>query len=203
MSCPNHGEREETLAPCARCGRAFCSDCLVLLLGASYCSECKIDLVRDRLAGIVKGQLDVPSILRRFAGFWLDSLVTAAAVYALMIPLFGLMGVGMARYRSEEPPVAFMILMLLFYPLAFGIPVVYEALLLQHRGQTLGKMALGIRVVRADGGDISRGQAWGRAALRLVFASCFAIDYAPAFFTRERLCLHDLVARTRVVRIST
>jgi uncharacterized RDD family membrane protein YckC len=86
--------------------------------------------------------------------------------------------------------------------LAFAaVVVVYEALMLKARGQTLGKMAVGIRVVTPDGAPISAGQAWGRAVLRQVFFSYFAlINYLPALFTKQRTCLHDMIVKTRVVR---
>jgi uncharacterized RDD family membrane protein YckC len=73
--------------------------------------------------------------------------------------------------------------------------------MLQRRGQTLGKMALRIKVVTPDGGDISPGQAWGRAVLKLALGTCMGIDYLPALFTRERTCLHDMIVKTRVVRV--
>jgi uncharacterized RDD family membrane protein YckC len=80
------------------------------------------------------------------------------------------------------------------------MPVVYEGFMLQKRGQTLGKMALGLKVVTPDGGEISRGQAWARPALRLVLGTCMIIDYLAALVTRERTCLHDMIVKTRVVR---
>jgi uncharacterized RDD family membrane protein YckC len=73
--------------------------------------------------------------------------------------------------------------------------------MLQRRGQTVGKMALGVRVVTAEGGPISGKQAWMRTVLRLVLGTCMGIDYLPAFFTHERTCLHDMIAKTRVVRV--
>src|ERR1043166_3448578 len=81
--------------------------------------------------------------------------------------------------------------------------IAYEALMLGARGQTLGKMAMKIKVVRPDGTAISKGQAWGRSFMRQILASCLSIfNYLPAFFTKERTCLHDLVANTRVVNWS-
>jgi uncharacterized RDD family membrane protein YckC len=90
---------------------------------------------------------------------------------------------------------------LLIYPLAFGVPLVYEALMLKRNGQTLGKMAVGVRVVTPEGGPIGRGQAWARSAVKVVLGSCLGIDYLPAFVTRERTCFHDMIARTRVIRL--
>jgi uncharacterized RDD family membrane protein YckC len=69
-------------------------------------------------------------------------------------------------------------------------------------GQTFGKMALGIKVVTPEGNEISAKQAWGRAAMRMAIGFvCYLVDYIPAFFDREKKCLHDMVASTRVVRI--
>ena len=69
-------------------------------------------------------------------------------------------------------------------------------------GQTLGKMALKVRVVRPDGSPISPGQAWGRVAMRTILGCLWIVDYIPAFFTPERTTLHDMVAGTRVVDAS-
>src|SRR5205807_304768 len=45
----------------------------------------------------------------------------------------------------------------------------YEAIMLEFfDGQTLGKKALGMKVVSTDGSEIGAGQAWGRAFSRLV-----------------------------------
>jgi uncharacterized RDD family membrane protein YckC len=80
--------------------------------------------------------------------------------------------------------------------------------MLQLRGQTLGKMARGLKVVRPDGGDISTGQAWVRPLVRdgIGFLSAFApcaslVNYLWAMFTKEKTCLHDLAAKTRVVKV--
>jgi uncharacterized RDD family membrane protein YckC len=60
-------------------------------------------------------------------------------------------------------------------------------------------MALKVRVVRPDGSPITSGQAWGRAAMKMIFGCIWFADYLPAFFTQEKTTLHDLVASTRVV----
>jgi uncharacterized RDD family membrane protein YckC len=96
---------------------------------------------------------------------------------------------------------------------------IYEGVLVAKRGQTLGKMALRVRVARTDGSPVVAWQAWTRAGVR--FAGFLAltgvtyvrpvlatpvsllislIDYVPGLITQQRTTLHDLVARTRVVR---
>jgi uncharacterized RDD family membrane protein YckC len=71
--------------------------------------------------------------------------------------------------------------------------------MLASGGQTVGKKALSIKVVTAEGAEITPGQAWGRAASRLLIGIfCWPIDYLVAF-GEERTTLHDMMAKTRVV----
>ena len=207
MPCPNHPAVEKGLDRCERCGGIFCPDCFVVLRDAPYCASCKVEHIRDLRSGLEPGALDLGSVGRRFAALFLDNFLTTMAAYALMIPLVlvmagaaGLAAAGSAE--SGESDALSTVLGLFMYPILLGIPFVYEGWMLALRGQTLGKMALGVKVVTPDGGNISTGQAWGRAALKIVLASCVGITYIPAFMTRERTTLHDMMARTRVVRVS-
>ncbi len=95
--------------------------------------------------------------------------------------------------------------------------VVYEGLMLGARGQTLGKMAMKVRVVRPDGSPLTRRQAWGRAAARTLFIAAWLspllmggssyqiplfvlgnLDALVGLLTPRHTALHDLAARTRV-----
>ncbi len=72
-------------------------------------------------------------------------------------------------------------------------------------GQTIGKMAAGIRVIPADPAApsserVSFGQAVVRAAGYLVSAVPAGLGFLPAFVGRERRALHDRLADTRVVK---
>jgi uncharacterized RDD family membrane protein YckC len=198
VACPQHPLVVSGLERCARCDGEFCPDCFVWLRGRPYCAACKFEDVRDLLSGIVPGALDLASIGRRFGGLFLDGFIKAIASWILIIPVFIAAGVFASARPGSREPVWVIILM---YPILFAIPVIYEALLLKQRGQTFGMMALGVKVVTPDGGAISAGQAWARPVLRLVFGSCMGIDYLPAFLTHDRTCLHDMIAKTRVVRV--
>ncbi|MFT5370307.1 MAG: putative RDD family membrane protein YckC [Candidatus Latescibacterota bacterium] len=48
----------------------------------------------------------------------------------------------------------------------FAVAVFYSGLLLGMRGQTLGKMALGLRVIQAGDGGLGQGQTFKRAVLK-------------------------------------
>jgi len=68
-------------------------------------------------------------------------------------------------------------------------------------GQTLGKMAVGIRVINASdtASPPSVGQAAYRALLTLPSVLVFGLGFLPALMGEER-ALHDRLAQTRVVR---
>jgi uncharacterized RDD family membrane protein YckC len=69
-------------------------------------------------------------------------------------------------------------------------------------GQTLGKMAAGIRVVTADGGEspgFSRG--FLRTLLWVALAAPAGLGWLSALFSRDGRGLHDKGAGTRVIRL--
>ena len=90
--------------------------------------------------------------------------------------------------------------------------LLFQAILIAVRGQNLGKLLVGVRVVRADNGapaGFVRGVLLrfslpvtlvivlnGFFMLGFVF---LLVDYA-FMFREDRRCLHDLIAGTKVVR---
>jgi len=202
MGCAHHPDVEAGLERCERCGAEVCPDCFVVLRDRTLCAACKVEYVHDLRSGIVPDALELAGVGRRLLGVWLDGFITALFSYAVLIPLFLAVGTASAPGGpGGGPGVVPDAFLLVVYPLFLGIPFVYEAVLLQRRGQTVGKMAVGLRVVTPEGKDIGTGQAWGRAAVKVLLGSCMGIDYIPALFTRERTCFHDMIARTRVVRV--
>jgi len=65
-------------------------------------------------------------------------------------------------------------------------------------GQTLGKMALQIRVVSMDGGPLSFGQSVGRYFATFLSALILGIGFIMAGVRPDKRALHDLLAGTRV-----
>ncbi len=70
-------------------------------------------------------------------------------------------------------------------------------------GQSIGKMALGIKVVGQDGGAVSVGRAALRALVCLASALPLGLGFLLAVVGRDRRALHDRLARTRVVKPSS
>ena len=80
-----------------------------------------------------------------------------------------------------------------------AVNVAYEVYFLTSRGATLGKMALGLRVVTADGGPITAGLALGRYASTVLSAFTLMIGYIMAAFDDQKRALHDRICNTRVI----
>ena len=70
-------------------------------------------------------------------------------------------------------------------------------------GQTIGKMALRIRVVGEDHESIDATLALRRTLLGTASTAAFGLGLLPAFFDPERRAFHDRVARTRVIALRT
>ena len=84
-------------------------------------------------------------------------------------------------------------------PISIALSVAYEAYFLSTRGATPGKMALGLRVVTADGGPISVGLAIGRYFAMYLSGLTLMIGYIMAGFDSQKRALHDYICGTRVI----
>ena len=194
LACRNHPDVIEGIRHCSRCGGTFCNDCLVTIDNRLYCATCKVEQLLDVRSGVDRTVLNLAGAGKRFVALLIDRLIVFVPVYGLF--LFGM--IASADAKGEPNPWV----LLLVIPVIFAMPV-YEALMMQHRnGQTLGKKAMGIRVVRADGSAVTAGQSWGRAFMRLLLEGCISIiDYIPAYFTDQKTTIHDMAAGTRVIEI--
>jgi uncharacterized RDD family membrane protein YckC len=80
--------------------------------------------------------------------------------------------------------------------------VIYPVVFHWLWGQTLGKMAVQIRVVMLDGGSLTLGTAVIRQLASWLSALIFGIGYLMAGLRADKRALHDLLAGTRVVRLT-
>jgi uncharacterized RDD family membrane protein YckC len=90
----------------------------------------------------------------------------------------------------------------------FAVFLVLNGPILVSSGQTWGKRVLGIRIVKQDGSRANSkdvigmryGIPWLVSAIPLI-GIVFAFADAAFIFNEQRLCLHDLLAGTKVVKI--
>jgi len=81
-----------------------------------------------------------------------------------------------------------------------GLNVAYLAVFTANGGQTLGKMATGLRVVAVVGG-ISAGDALVRVGVAIVGSLVAGAGFLPALVRADGRALHDYAAQTRVVKV--
>jgi uncharacterized RDD family membrane protein YckC len=88
----------------------------------------------------------------------------------------------------------------LAWPYMFGLFVVYDVLFNGTFGATLGKMAVGAKVVGTDGSPAGYGRALRRSlAGRLIEVLSFYVGYLWILTRADKRGPHDLLAGTRVI----
>lgn len=84
-----------------------------------------------------------------------------------------------------------------------AVPITYHWYFWTRRdGQTPGKFALGIRVIKTDGSEINDVDAVIRAIGYHVSSALFGLGFIWALFDKNNQSWHDKIARTYVVRCS-
>ena len=131
----------------------------------------------------------------RYAGFWIR--VVAYIIDAVIIGVFNFIWIFVVTLAAggsiNGAPASLLQLV------ASLVGIAYFAFMWSSRGQTIGQMALSLRVTRSDGSPLTLGRAIGRAfALWLAFVIIF-IGVIMVAFTQRKQGLHDLLADTVVV----
>jgi uncharacterized RDD family membrane protein YckC len=123
--------------------------------------------------------------------------VALLSVLDLLVLYFTLRLLGLAASQIPELPllplVAFMLLLNVGYFIAFTTV----------GGQSIGKMALGIKVISQEESVVPIGRATVRTLAYFVSALPLGAGFLPGLFGADRLALHDRLAHTRVVRPSS
>ena len=135
------------------------------------------------------------------AGFWMRlvaTLLDGLVVFVLQFALGTLLAMaGFATGNGEAGAIGTLVL-LFGYVLGFAYYIFFTG----YCGQTPGKMALRIKVIRRDG----RGIGYGRAAFREVLCKTISglllgIGYLMVAFDDQKQGLHDRMADTYVIKL--
>jgi uncharacterized RDD family membrane protein YckC len=128
----------------------------------------------------------------RFVAVAIDTVILAAIDVAVIYFTLQICGITVDELGilPKGPLIAFLLVQNVGYLVTFTAG-----------GQTLGKMATGIRVVSAEpDGSLDLGRAFLRELMWLVLAFPAGLGLVSALFSRDRRGLHDRFAGTRVVR---
>jgi predicted Zn finger-like uncharacterized protein len=173
--------------------RISCNACGTAQPPAAQCVQCGATIIVS--ASLVKEHT--------YAGFWIrvlayliDSilLITVQTVLSLLIDLT----IGMLGIATEGDPAINTVIWLFGAVLSISYAVFFTG----YCGQTPGKMALRIKVIRTDGSPIN----YGRAALREVLGKFISsillgIGYLMVAFDHQKQGLHDKIADTYVIKL--
>ncbi len=153
------------------------------------------------------GTVQVATMGRRLAARLLDSIVVSLVmVIAMFAGLAGALGMHGTAEDGVSPAGGFG---LVFGTMAIfsGFALLYEWLMIAFLGQTLGKMALGLRVVRERDGQVpGLGSGFGRFVIPIVgMFLCYIgaiLVYLSPFFdsTGRNRGWHDRAAGTIVIK---
>jgi len=151
-----------------------------------------------------------------YAGFWkrvaanvIDGLLVNAVSFALMMivgPIFGISAIAMLGIpeggwaNPDMAAVGFTAAEAIVQLALMALTMAYFAWFhSSHNMATLGKMAVGIKVVRPDGTPITLARGIGRYFAFMLSSFTLGIGLLMAAFTGRKQALHDMICDTLVV----
>ena len=181
-----------SMVTCNVCHQAYPRDEVIRYGANVVCGNCKPEFVQRLREGAIRTSgLAYATFGKRFGAKFLDGLL----MYALQ---FGL-NLGLASFGNVDEPGGLFLIPFLLVNLV--LPFAYPIFFLGKWGQTLGKMAVKIKVVTPEGQKIGYGRATGRVLSEIVTGLTFGIGYLMVLWDDEKRALHDRMAGTRVVEV--
>ena len=169
------------------------------IAGNWVCGDCKPAFLSRLMAGgaATSSQWHYGGFWIRFAGVFIDGVL----MQVVRVPLsLLLLGTVMSPLAAAKPnPAVFTGAMVTLGFVSMLIACLYEVIMIHQFGATLGKMAVGIKVIRTDGSGVGWGTSIGRYFMKIVSGLILGIGYIMAGFDDEKRALHDRVCDTRVV----
>jgi uncharacterized RDD family membrane protein YckC len=138
-----------------------------------------------------------------YGGFWIRAAAKVLDGLLLGIvflpPLFYFAIKNAPAQAAGPPDMRFQILQLVFQLVYMVGNIGYGIFFLGKFGATPGKMVCSLRVVTAEGGQLTYGRATGRVFAEMLSGLTCYIGYIIAGFDQEKRALHDHICNTRVV----
>lgn len=180
---------------CAYCGREISDQALT-------CPNCgHPNQARTAIPEVEFTPAD-PNAVREYAGFWirLGSLVIDLIIVGLISAVLGKVNVGSVHTRPVH--IGNRDVIFVFNPFRILVLFAYPWLMIAFaRGQTVGMLALGLRISRPNGEQVGLGRSAGRVAMAFVSGLPMTLGYLWSLWDPEKRTWHDMVADTRVYRV--
>lgn len=167
-----------------------------------YQAPAHAEVVVDRLGRDLPGEPPYASRWARLAAALIDGLLAISLSLGFTIGVLG------KQLFSSPPPDFSVGEQVLTNLIGMACFLLLHGVLLHRRGQTIGKWLLGIRITDLQGGHVP----FTRILVRRVMP-IWAVAWIPYvgpflcvvddlfIFNRQRMCIHDLIAGTIVVKV--
>ena len=152
-------------------------------------------------APVQGGEVVYAGFWKRVAAYCIDSVIVGMVGGVIAMVIGMVLGIGMAGLGdSDAAGVGMIMVQLLTNLISMAISAAYYAGFHASAGMaTLGKMAVGIKVVRLNGDRMTLARAIGRYFATILSALTLCIGYVMAAFTERKQGLHDMICDTLVV----
>ena len=145
---------------------------------------------------LVPGPYGYAEFWRRFIAVVVDGIIMAVVGGIVGAVIGGIVGASGAL-TTQNSILVFQALMQL---VGIALGITYEVIFIRKYDATPGKMAMGIKLVRASGESLSAGRIIGRYFAKFVSAIILLIGYLMAGWDPEHRALHDRMCDTRVIK---
>jgi uncharacterized RDD family membrane protein YckC len=175
---------------CGECGKEFPTGEMLKFGATPICANCKDVFAHKLREGVSLGEV------RRYGGFWIRAL---AQLIDGIISFIFLFIVNAALFRTfdflgrDRPTAAILV--------EYLAGVAYVIWFVHRYGGTLGKLALGLRIITTRGTRLDLGESVGRYFGIWLSSITLGVGFIMAAFDSEKRALHDRVCNTRVVRV--
>ena len=158
-------------------------------------------IVNGGAAPVQGGDVVYAGFWKRVAAYCIDSVIVGIVGGVIAMVLGMVVGLGMVGAGdSAAAGVGMIMLQLMTNLVSIALSAAYYAGFHASAGMaTLGKMAVGIKVVRPNGDRLSMGRAIGRYFATILSTLTLCIGYIMAGFTERKQGLHDIICDTLVV----
>jgi uncharacterized RDD family membrane protein YckC len=126
----------------------------------------------------------------RFWAYLLDLIVISSIGRLIVYPIFRALDLSLVKDDMFAP------ISILSAIIFYG----YFVLMTKYMGQTLGKMAFGLKVIEMDGKRLKWSTVLFRELIGRFISASILILYIVVAFTNKKQGIHDLFADTTVIR---
>ena len=194
---------------CGECGGAYPVQDLARFGTHFVCANCKPNYVQRLREGVQPAGATMAAV--HYGGFWIRFLaifIDGLIIGAVTAPLGFIVGMSSAATALGTDNAALgvatggahLAMLSGVLVLDLAIAICYQGYFVSQKGGTLGKLALGLKIVNAaDGSNLSVGKAIGRYFAYFLSAVVLYIGYIIVAFDSEKRALHDHVCSTRVI----